>query len=157
MAAPTSVVYQNQSGGYSCAQYEQEGYLVPHFKSGLDKQLKAIIVGELRGWGMRGQQWPVDLLDRLRAAVSSFAVYGTGRRDEPYPTAVASTRPGLRRLLTPGSLSSVATGPSCWCGRTRTSHVTYQASIALRVVPILALRQRARYSQCTSIHHDKGS
>ncbi|WSF90301.1 DUF6210 family protein [Streptomyces sp. NBC_01744] len=60
VAAPTGVVYRNQSGGYSCAQYEQEGYLIPLFGSDLDEELKQIVVGELRGWGMRGQQWPVS-------------------------------------------------------------------------------------------------
>ncbi|WP_326608311.1 DUF6210 family protein [Streptomyces sp. NBC_01799] len=88
VAAPTGVVYQNQGGGYSCAQYEQEGYLIPLFGSDLDEELKQIFVGELRGWGMRGQQWPVELLDRLRAAVGSFAVYGSGRHDELHPTAL---------------------------------------------------------------------
>lgn len=56
VAAPTGVVYQNQSGGYSCTQYEQEGYLVPLFGTSLDEELKEIFVGELRGWGLRGQQ-----------------------------------------------------------------------------------------------------
>ncbi|WP_328921373.1 DUF6210 family protein [Streptomyces sp. NBC_00208] len=88
VAAPTCVVYQNQSGGHSCAQYEQEGYLISLFGSDLDEELKQIFVGELRGWGMRGQQWPVELLDRLRAAVGSFAVYGSGRHDELHPTAL---------------------------------------------------------------------
>ncbi|MFE4652331.1 DUF6210 family protein [Streptomyces sp. NPDC056707] len=88
VAAPTGVVYQNQCGGYSCAQYEQEGYLVPLFGADLDAELNEIFVGELRGWGMRGQEWPVELLDRLRAAVNSFAVYGSGRHHELYPTAL---------------------------------------------------------------------
>jgi uncharacterized protein DUF6210 len=86
VAAPTGVVYLNQSGGYSCAQYEQEGYLIPLLGAGLDEELKEIFVGELRGWGTRGLTWPVELLDRLRTAVASFAVYACDRHDDLYPT-----------------------------------------------------------------------
>ncbi|MGW9132372.1 DUF6210 family protein [Streptomyces sp. NPDC055681] len=54
VAAPTGVVYQNQSGGYSCAQYEQEGHLIPLFGSDLDEELKQIFVGEKGGPAMAG-------------------------------------------------------------------------------------------------------
>ncbi|MET9476853.1 DUF6210 family protein [Streptomyces sp. NPDC002922] len=145
VAAPTGVVYQNQSGGYSCAQYKQEGYPIPLFGSDLDEGLKQIFVGDLRGWGMRGQQWPVELLDRPRAAVGSFAVYGSGRHGELHPTALILDESRLAEATEAGSLSSVPTGPASWYGTTR-SDVT--ASFALRVVPMLTLRRQARYSQC---------
>lgn len=32
------------------------GYLVPLFGTSLDEELKEIFVGELRGWGLHGQQ-----------------------------------------------------------------------------------------------------
>ncbi|MDH6131363.1 hypothetical protein P3T37_000732 [Kitasatospora sp. MAA4] len=82
VAAPTGVIYQNQSGGYSCAQYTQEGYLVPLFGSGLDEELREIFVGELRGWGIRGHDWSAELLDRLRAAVAELSVYRSARHNE---------------------------------------------------------------------------
>ncbi|MBD0695118.1 DUF6210 family protein [Streptomyces sp. CBMA123] len=85
VAAPTGVVYQNQCGGHACAQYEQEGYLVPLYGANLDEDLNAIFVGELKGWGMRGQEWPAGMLDRLRAAVDALGIYGSGRHDVSSP------------------------------------------------------------------------
>jgi hypothetical protein len=84
VAAPTGVVYQNQCGGYACAQYEQEGYLVPLYGTDLDEDLNEIFVGELKGWGTRGREWPAGVLDRLRAAVDSLGMYGSGHHDGSY-------------------------------------------------------------------------
>ncbi|MFH8387738.1 DUF6210 family protein [Kitasatospora sp. NPDC018058] len=88
MAAPTGVVYQSQCGGYSYAQYEQEGYLVPLYGTDLDEDMKAIFVGELKGHGYRGREWPAGVLDRLRAAVDSLGMYRSGRHDDLYPTSL---------------------------------------------------------------------
>ncbi|MEU4116536.1 DUF6210 family protein [Kitasatospora sp. NPDC028055] len=85
VAAPTGVVYQSQCGGYACAQYEQEGYLVPLYGADLDEDLNAIFVGELKGWGMRGQEWQAGVLDRLRTAVDALGIYGSGRHDVSGP------------------------------------------------------------------------
>ncbi|MFD9687750.1 DUF6210 family protein [Kitasatospora sp. NPDC059088] len=85
VAAPTGVVYQNQCGGYACAQYEQEGYLVPLYGADLDEHLNEIFIGELQGHGMRGRDWPAEVLDRLRAAVGSLGIYGSGRHDDLCP------------------------------------------------------------------------
>ncbi|MFI9320249.1 DUF6210 family protein [Kitasatospora aureofaciens] len=85
VAAPTGVVYQNQCGGYACAQYEQEGYLVPLYGTDLDEGMNEIFVGELKGYGMRGREWPAGVLDRLRTAVDSLGMYGSGRSDDLCP------------------------------------------------------------------------
>ncbi|WBP92122.1 DUF6210 family protein [Kitasatospora cathayae] len=85
VAAPTGVVYQNQCGGHACAQYEQEGYLVPLYGADLDEEMKEIFVGELNGWGVRGTEWTPEVLARLRAAVDSLGIYGSGREDDLYP------------------------------------------------------------------------
>ncbi|MFE0462335.1 DUF6210 family protein [Kitasatospora sp. NPDC058965] len=85
VAAPTGVVYQNQGGGYGCVQYQQEGYLIPLFGPDLDTELKEIFVGELKGHGAPRSGWPVELLDRLRAAVG-LHVYGPANRDDVFPT-----------------------------------------------------------------------
>ncbi|MFH9353141.1 DUF6210 family protein [Kitasatospora sp. NPDC017646] len=85
VAAPTDVVYQNQCGGYACAQYEQEDYLVPLYGTDLDEEMNEIFVGALKGYGMRGQEWPALVVDRLRAAVGSLGIYGSGRGGDPYP------------------------------------------------------------------------
>lgn len=89
VAAPTGVVYQTQCGGYSCAQYEQEGYLVPLYGADLDEGMNEIFIGELKGYGMRGREWPAGVLDRLRAVVASLGIYGSGRHDDPYPPSLA--------------------------------------------------------------------
>ncbi|MET7304428.1 DUF6210 family protein [Embleya sp. NPDC005575] len=88
VAAPTGVVYQNQGGGHSCALYEQEGYLLPLFGTDLDAEFEEIFVGELHGWGMCGEKWAAELLDRLRAAIGSLGVYGADRHEDLYPTAL---------------------------------------------------------------------
>ncbi|MBD0689739.1 DUF6210 family protein [Streptomyces sp. CBMA123] len=85
VAAPTGVIYQNQAGGLTCAQYEQEGYLIPILGRELDDELRAIFVRELRKQGSSGLDWPADLLDRLRAAVA-FSVYASTNRDDAFPT-----------------------------------------------------------------------
>ncbi|WP_369184712.1 DUF6210 family protein [Streptomyces sp. Y1] len=85
VAAPTGVVYQNQCGGYSCDQYEQEGYLVPLYGADPDEELRKIFVGELKGWGHRGRAWSPEVLERVRAAVRDFGIYGSGGTDEPVP------------------------------------------------------------------------
>ena len=84
VAAPTGVVYEVQGGGYGCVPYAQEGYLLPVFGQDLDDELREIFVGELRGHGARGLDWPPELLDRLRSAVA-FPVYGSGNRDDLFP------------------------------------------------------------------------
>ncbi|MEV7119668.1 DUF6210 family protein [Kitasatospora griseola] len=89
VAAPTGVVYQNQGGGFGCIQYQQEGYLIPLFGRDLDVDLQEIFVGELKGQGSRRLDWPAELLDRLRAAVADFGVYGSGRHDDALPTWLA--------------------------------------------------------------------
>ncbi|MBE8470821.1 DUF6210 family protein [Streptomyces justiciae] len=89
VAAPTGVVYQTQGGGFGCVPYEQEGYLIPLFGRDLDDDLKAIFVGELKGQGARGLDWPPELLDRLRDAVAEFRVYGSANRDDTWPAALA--------------------------------------------------------------------
>ncbi|MFD5463770.1 DUF6210 family protein [Kitasatospora sp. NPDC127059] len=85
VAAPTGVVYQNQGGGLRCAQYEQEGYLIPLLGRRLDDELRAIFVRELKKQGSSGLDWPADLLDRLRAAVG-FSVSSSDNRDDALPT-----------------------------------------------------------------------
>jgi hypothetical protein len=87
VAAPTEVVYQAQGGGHRCIPYAQEGHLSPVLGRGLDEELKAIFVDELKGWGARRLDWPTDLLDRLRAAVA-FHVYGSANREDLFPTAL---------------------------------------------------------------------
>ncbi|MFJ5924763.1 DUF6210 family protein [Kitasatospora sp. NPDC092948] len=84
VAAPTGVIYQNQGGGFGCIQYQQEGYLIPLFGPDLDRDLKDIFVGELKGQGSRRFDWPADLLDRLRAAVGYY-VYGSANREALFP------------------------------------------------------------------------
>lgn len=84
VAAPTGVVYQTQGGGYGCVPYEQEGYLIPVLGQDLDAELKEIFVGDLKGWGSRGLDWPEELLARLRRAVA-FPVYGSANRDDTWP------------------------------------------------------------------------
>ncbi|MFJ8622767.1 DUF6210 family protein [Kitasatospora sp. NPDC093550] len=86
VAALTGVVYQAQCGGHSCAQEEQEGYLLPLYGTDLDAELNELFVGELRGWGHRGRVWPPESLARLRCAVGELGVYPSGRHDEPCPT-----------------------------------------------------------------------
>ncbi|MFJ5235125.1 DUF6210 family protein [Kitasatospora sp. NPDC088391] len=71
VAAPTGVVYQTQGGGFGCVQYQQEGYLVPLPPRNLDDDLRALFTGALAGQGARGLDWPPDLLDRLRTAVTA--------------------------------------------------------------------------------------
>ncbi|MCC5477314.1 DUF6210 family protein [Streptomyces barringtoniae] len=88
VAAGTGVVYKVQGGGHRCAQYAQEGYLIPVFGRGLDQELKDIFVGELKGHGARRGGWPPALLDRLRAAVA-LHVYGSANRDDLFPTPLA--------------------------------------------------------------------
>ncbi|MEU9989585.1 DUF6210 family protein [Streptomyces sp. NPDC048045] len=88
VAAPTGVVYQVQGGGFRCVRYEQEGYLIPLLGRGLDEELKEIFVGELKGRGSRGLDWPPDLLARLGKAVA-FHVYGSANRDDPFPAPLA--------------------------------------------------------------------
>ncbi|MDT7845203.1 DUF6210 family protein [Streptomyces justiciae] len=89
VAAPTGVVYQTQGGGFGCVPYEQEGCLIHLFGRDLDDDLKAIFVGELRGQGARGLDWPTPLLDRLRDAVAEFRVYGSANRDDTWPAVLA--------------------------------------------------------------------
>ncbi|ANP55210.1 hypothetical protein J2Z21_003289 [Streptomyces griseochromogenes] len=84
VAAETGVVYQAQGGGFGCVQYAQEGYLIPLFGQGLDDELKEIFVGELKGRGSRGMDWPEELLGRLRAAVA-FHVHGSTNRNDLFP------------------------------------------------------------------------
>ncbi len=84
VAAETGVVYQVQGGGFGCVQYAQEGCLIPLFGQGLDEEPKEAFVGELKGRGSRGLDWPEDLLGRLREAVA-FHVYGSANRDDPFP------------------------------------------------------------------------
>ncbi|MFQ6199471.1 DUF6210 family protein [Streptomyces sp. NPDC000405] len=88
VAASTGVVYQNQGGGISCIQYEQEGYLIPVFGRGLDSELKGLFTRELKDQGTRLMDWPTDLLGQLRAAVA-FYVYGSANRDDLLPTPLA--------------------------------------------------------------------
>ncbi|MEU6804183.1 DUF6210 family protein [Streptomyces neyagawaensis] len=89
VAAATGVVYRVQGGGFGCVPYEQEGYLIPLFGRDLDEELRAVFVGELHGQGTRGLDWPERLLDRLRAAVAEFHVYGSANRDDLYPASLA--------------------------------------------------------------------
>ncbi|MER6568203.1 DUF6210 family protein [Streptomyces sp. NPDC001093] len=88
VAAETGVVYKVQGGGHRCAQYAQEGYLIPVFGRGLDQELKEIFVGAWKGQGARHADWPPALLDRLRAAVA-FHVYGSANQDDLFPTPLA--------------------------------------------------------------------
>ncbi|MFC8722368.1 DUF6210 family protein [Kitasatospora sp. NPDC057198] len=85
VAAPTGVLYQNQGGGYSCRQYEQEGYLIPVPGTDLTGELEQVFVEELRGRGTYGLEWPPELLARLRAAVADIHLYGSANRDDPWP------------------------------------------------------------------------
>ncbi|MFJ3673123.1 DUF6210 family protein [Streptomyces sp. NPDC090106] len=89
VAAPTGVVHQTQGGGHGCVPYEQEGYLIPLFGRNLTEDLEALFVGELKGWGTRGRQWPDGLLARLRSAVAAFHVYGSAHRDDTWPAPLA--------------------------------------------------------------------
>ncbi|WP_431772497.1 DUF6210 family protein [Streptomyces cucumeris] len=93
VAAPTGVIYQNQAGGFRCAQYQQEGYLVPVFGRDLDDDLKGIFVRELKGQGSRRMDWPADLLDRLRIAVAFYISVSTDGDDaSPTPLALDESR-----------------------------------------------------------------
>ncbi|MGW1910767.1 DUF6210 family protein [Streptomyces sp. NPDC002076] len=87
VAARTGVVYQVQGGGCGCAQYAQEGYLIPVFGRDLDQELKEIFVGGLKGQGARRGDWPAGLLQRLREAVA-LHVYGSANRDDLFPTSL---------------------------------------------------------------------
>ncbi|MFF4014925.1 DUF6210 family protein [Streptomyces sp. NPDC001843] len=84
VAAQTGVVYQVQGGGVGCVAYAQEGYLIPVFGQHLDEELREIFVGELKGQGARGLDWPQGLLDRLRTAVA-LDIYGSRNRDDLFP------------------------------------------------------------------------
>ncbi|MFI9365230.1 DUF6210 family protein [Kitasatospora sp. NPDC053057] len=95
MAAPTGVVHQNQCGGHACARYEQEGYLVPLSGTDLDEDMNEIFVGELKGWDKCGLEWPAGVLDRLRAAVDSLGMYGSGRSGDLYPPPLVLDEPWL--------------------------------------------------------------
>ncbi|MYW64453.1 hypothetical protein GTY65_10270 [Streptomyces sp. SID8379] len=86
VAAPTGVVYQTQGGGVGCIPYEQEGYLLPLYGTGLDDGLNELFVGELKGWGSRRFDWPAPLLDRLREEVAALHVYGSANRDDTFPS-----------------------------------------------------------------------
>ncbi|MDG5801817.1 DUF6210 family protein [Streptomyces ossamyceticus] len=89
VAAATGVVYRVQGGGFGCVPYEQEGYLIPLFGRDLDDELRAVFVDELHGQGSRDLDWPERLLDRLRAAVAEFHLYGSANRDDLYPAPLA--------------------------------------------------------------------
>lgn len=89
VAAPTGVIYENQGGGTSCMQYEQEGYLLPLYGTGLDDGLNEVFVGELKGSGARRLDWPQNLLDRLREEVADLHVYGSANRDAIWPAPLA--------------------------------------------------------------------
>jgi hypothetical protein len=89
VAAATGVVYRVQGGGFGCVPYEQEGYLIPLFGRDLDEELRAVFVGELHGQGTRGLDRPEPLLDRLRAAVAEFHLYGSANREDLYPAPLA--------------------------------------------------------------------
>ncbi|MEU8920442.1 DUF6210 family protein [Kitasatospora sp. NPDC048545] len=98
VAAPTGVVYRTQCGGYACAQYEQEGYLSPHYGTDLDTDLKAFFVGELKGYGTRGRMWQPDELARLRSLVDDLGIYGADRYDELYPPSLVLDESRLAEL-----------------------------------------------------------
>ncbi|MGW4233449.1 DUF6210 family protein [Streptomyces sp. NPDC004980] len=89
VAAPTGVVYQTQGGGTGCIPYEQEGYLLPLYGTGLDDGLNELFVGDLEGGGSRRFDRPQDLLDRLRQEVAALHVYGSANRDETWPAPLA--------------------------------------------------------------------
>lgn len=83
VAAPTGVVYEVQ-GGFGCVPYAQEGYLLPVAGNDPAGDLKDLFVGELKGAGAAGMDWPPPLLDRLRTAVA-LLVHGSANRDDLFP------------------------------------------------------------------------
>ncbi|MER5278065.1 DUF6210 family protein [Streptomyces sp. NPDC002809] len=98
VAAPTGVIYENQGGGTGCIQYEQEGYLLPLYGTGLDDGLNDLFVGELQGCGSRRLDWPRNLLDRLREEVAALHVYGSANRDATWAAPLALDESRLTQI-----------------------------------------------------------
>ncbi|KIQ65625.1 hypothetical protein TR51_17575 [Kitasatospora griseola] len=89
VAAPTGVVHQNQGGGFGCIPVPAGGLSDPAVRAGPGRLPAGDLRRRAERTGSRRLDWPAELLDRLRAAVADFGVYGSGRHDDAFPTWLA--------------------------------------------------------------------